>query len=161
MMRGKDANDLASLPPSTNGKALQIIEIIAEISEVAYYNRPDLFPLLLLKQMELTLKYGNHHNSASVFVGYGIIRVFALNDVERAYRICTMAMSLPDKFNAVAWRPKNELSYAYMVQHRKEHIDNTYKHFKLAYRLGLEVGAHADVANSTIGLIYHASVPGS
>ena len=160
MTRKMSPQDLANLPTSTDATALMIIEIIAEISEAVYYNDPDLFPLILLKQMELTLKYGNHANSASVFVGYGIIRTIALNDVNRAYDICQMALSLPDRFNVRQWRPKNELSYAYLVQQRKEHIDETYKHFQLAYRLGLETAMHSDVANATIGLSYHALFQG-
>lgn len=160
MMRNRTPQSLADMPLATNPDALKIIDIIAEISEVAYYNDPDLFPLLLLKQMELTLKYGNHHSSASVFMGYGIIRVFALSDVDRSYDICRMAMSMPDRFNQRELRPKNELSYAYMVQHRKEHLDETYQHFHLGYRLGLETGMHSDVANSTIGLVYHALFQG-
>ena len=160
MMRKHTPQSLADMPAATNADALKIIDIIAEISEVVYYNDPDLFPLLLLKQMELTLKYGNHHSSASVFTGYGIIRVFAFSDVDRSYDLCRMAMSLPDRFNQRELRPKNELSYAYMVQHRKEHLDETYKHFQLGYRLGLDTGMHSDVANSTIGLVYHAMFQG-
>lgn len=160
MVGGKTPDDLRALPDLHDDRVYQIVRITAEIASAVYMTWPELFPLLLLKQMELTLRYGNHRYSASVFVGYAIIQVVALGDVRRAYALATAALSLPDRYNAKELVSKNLSAYAFLIQHRVEPLDATYANYQRAYAVGIETGTFEDACLSFECKAFHESFQG-
>jgi histidine kinase len=160
MVGGKTPEDLRALPDLHDDRVYQIVRITAEIASAVYMTWPELFPLLLLKQMELTLRFGNHRYSASVFVGYAIIQVVALGDVRRAYALATAALSLPDRYNAKELVSKNLSAYAFLIQHRVEPLDATYANYQQAYAVGIETGTFEDACLSYECKAFHESFQG-
>lgn len=160
MLGRKTPAQLIALPELTDERFYHIIRLTAEISTPVYMVWPALFPLLLLKQMEMTLRHGNHRYSASVFMGYAIIQIVALGEVEQAYALANAALAMPEKYNGSALQSKNLSAYALLIQHRKEPLDNTYRNFLASYALGIETGAFEDAGLAAIGTIFHGAFQG-
>ncbi|MBS1560203.1 MAG: AAA family ATPase [Bacteroidetes bacterium] len=160
MVGRKTPEDLRALPDLHDDRVYQIVRITAEIASAVYMTWPELFPLLLLKQMELTLRYGNHRYSASVFIGYAIIQAVALGEVRRAYALATAALSLPDRYNAKELASKNLSAYSFLIQHRVEPLDATYANYTQAYAVAIETGTFEDACLSYECRAFHESFQG-
>jgi predicted ATPase/class 3 adenylate cyclase/tRNA A-37 threonylcarbamoyl transferase component Bud32 len=155
-MRGISPTDLASLPPMRSEHWFQAVRISVELSSILFTTDPNLFALLLLKQLAITVEHGNHQYSTSVYIGYGIVLALALKRVEQAYQIAKMALSLPAHYNAREVRSKTIYGFAILLQHRREPLDETYPLFLEAYSIGVESGAYEDAGMSSVGHVYHA-----
>jgi len=153
----KTPADLMAMPEMTDDRIQHVFRLTAEIATPVYTILPALFPLILLKQMELTLRHGNHKYSASVFMGYSIILTVALGAVDKAYALAKAAMSLPERFNHPSLVSKTISAFATLIQHRKEPLENTLAVCHLGYALGIEVSAFEDACFSALVLTYHCT----
>ena len=72
MLLGKSMEQLLHAAPLQNEKVKLIIRIMSELSSVTYNGgNVNLFLFSTLKSLNLTLKYGNSQEAASIYSGYG------------------------------------------------------------------------------------------
>ncbi|CAN5469281.1 AAA family ATPase [soil metagenome] len=156
----KTPADLIAMPEMSDERIQHVFRLTAEMATAVYTVMPALFPLILLKQMELTLRYGNHRYSASVYMGYAIILTVALGAVDKAYALAQAAMVLPERFNHPSLVSKTISAFAILIQHRKEPLENTLAVFHAGYVFGIEASAFEDACFSAVGVTYHSTFLG-
>jgi len=159
-LRGCKPQDFQLRAPLGQKHVYTAIRLIGEISSALYYMKSKHFGYLLVRQMELTVDHGNHALSGSAMCAYGIVRLIGLGDVRGGYAWCNSGVSMPDVYNSRELRAKNIVSYALIVQHRMEHFDETYPHFRTGYAYGLEMGYYDDMGLAAVGHIYHSLYQG-
>jgi predicted ATPase/signal transduction histidine kinase len=132
--------DLINLPQMTEAEPLAAMRVLSNLIPLAFTVKPALFPLVTLKQIDLSLKYGNAADSAFGYANYGLILCGMIGDIETGYQFGELAMILVSKFQKPEFTVKVLLPVASSIKIWKEHIIDTLKLFLDIYTLGLEAG---------------------
>jgi len=156
----KKVKQLIDLPEMTDPVRLAAIRILSRISSAAYNAVPELMPLIVFKQVNLPVKYGNTALSAFAYAGYGVVLCGVVGDIESGYQFGQLALSVLSKFNAKAIEAKTIGVVSSLIRPWKEHWQDTLEPLKLAYQKGLETG-DLEFAARTISVYFtHAYLLG-
>ncbi|MEN8219680.1 MAG: serine/threonine-protein kinase PknK, partial [Pseudomonadota bacterium] len=137
---GKRTEDLIDLPEMTDSAKLAAMQILSSTTSAAYMAVPELFPLLVFKQVNLSLKYGNTSLSAYAYATYGIILCGSVGDIEAGYQFGQLALTVLERFEAKELKAKVLQIVNNFIRHWKEHTQETLKPLLMAYQSGVESG---------------------
>ncbi|ARV60451.1 serine/threonine protein kinase [Nostocales cyanobacterium HT-58-2] len=132
--------ELINLPEMTEAEPLAIMRILSNVIVFTYQVSPELFLLIILKQINLSLKYGNAPLSAFTYVVYGLILCGLVGDIESGYQFGKLAESLSSKLQSKEVSVKVIETFNQLVRPWKEHIRETLKPLLEVYSTGLEIG---------------------
>ncbi|MFN6487835.1 MULTISPECIES: AAA family ATPase [unclassified Nostoc] len=139
-LSGRSIEDLINLPQMTDSRSLVVIRILSNITAFAYTVVPRLFPLIVLNQINLSIKYGNASLSAFAYVAYGVILCSVVGDIESGYRFGKLAESMLTKFQTQEVMLKVIQTFNQLIRPWKEHVRNTLKPLIEVYSNNLETG---------------------
>ncbi|RCJ18653.1 serine/threonine protein kinase [Nostoc sp. ATCC 43529] len=139
-MNGRHIQDLINLPEMIDAQQIAAMRILSTITAITYLVTPELFPLVVLKQINVSLKYGSASLSAFAYVNYGLILSGVVGDIESAYQFGKLAATLVDKLNAKEVKPKITLGFNTAIRHWKEHTRQILKPLLEGYYSAIEVG---------------------
>ena len=69
----------------TKPEKLAAMQILSRITRVAYHAAPDLVPLLVFKQVNLSIQYGNTFVSPFAYANFGLILCGMVGNIEAGY----------------------------------------------------------------------------
>ncbi|MDF5738632.1 MULTISPECIES: AAA family ATPase [unclassified Nostoc] len=136
----KPIEDLLHLPQMTEPDKLAAMRILSSITIAAYVAAPDLMPLLVSKQVNLSIQSGNAVVSPFAYAFYGLILCGTSGNIEIGYEFGQLALNLLSHPNVHSLRARTLLIVNNFIIHWKEHIRNTTQPLLEAYQRGLEVG---------------------
>jgi len=139
-LAGKRTEDLIDLPEMTDSAKLAAMRILSRIISASYIAMPDLLPLVVFKQINLSIKYGNTSLSAYAYAAYGGILCGHVGDIETGYQFGQLALALLERFDAKEIKAKVLQIVNNFIIHWKEHTQETLKHLLMAYQSGVESG---------------------
>ncbi|WGV28843.1 ATP-binding sensor histidine kinase [Halotia branconii] len=139
-LANRQIEELIDLPEMIEGKSLAAMCILSSASGLVYQAVPQLFPLFVLKQIELSLQYGNAPLSAYAYVLYGLMLCGMMGDIESGYQFGNLALNLVTKFNTKEVKVKINLVFNTAILHWKVHANNILKPLMEGYSTGLETG---------------------
>ncbi len=90
---------LTDLPAMTEPKALAALQILNSIAVSVYLAQPQLFPLIVLAQVKLSILHGNAPISAGAYARYSLVLCGKVNDIETGYAFGQLALTLAERFN--------------------------------------------------------------
>ncbi|WP_445634110.1 histidine kinase [Nostoc sp. DSM 114161] len=140
ILSGKEPSDLLYLPQMTNPDKVAVLRLLSSLSIPAYLGAPELVPLLVCKQVNLCVEYGNASVSPHTYSLYGFLLCGVVGDIERGYQFGQLALDLLSKLNAKQVSAKTHQMVYIFIQHWKEHVSNTIETFRSNYSRGLETG---------------------
>ncbi|WP_420476156.1 EAL domain-containing protein [Noviherbaspirillum sp. ST9] len=103
-LAGRSPADLFDLPAAANKAAAATIALLVEMLPCAFVARNRLYPLLILKAVNLSLEYGNTAKSCVAYSGYGMLLASRLGDLASGYAFSGLGLRLNEKFNDVRMR---------------------------------------------------------
>ncbi|MEG4944015.1 AAA family ATPase [Microcoleus sp. F4-D5] len=160
-LTGKRIEDLIKLPDMTDPYKLAAMRILSDVSAAAYFAIPELFPLIVFEQVNLSLKYGNTAISSYAYATYGLILSGeVVGDVESGYQFGQLALKLLDKFNAKELKARTVFIVNLFIKHWKEHLKETLTPLRDAYLIGLETGDLEYTAYSATAYTHHSYLLG-
>jgi predicted ATPase/signal transduction histidine kinase/tRNA A-37 threonylcarbamoyl transferase component Bud32/ActR/RegA family two-component response regulator len=136
---GKPIKKLKQLPSMTDPTKLAIMRILLQIGSPAYQIMPNLFPLLIFKSINLSIKYGNDNNAISFYTGYGLLNC-VLGDIEFGYKFSNFSLQLLEQLNAPEQKAKTLMTFHCFVEHWKKHLKQAMMPLQEGYQSGLETG---------------------
>ncbi|MGI2906533.1 trifunctional serine/threonine-protein kinase/ATP-binding protein/sensor histidine kinase [Tolypothrix sp. VBCCA 56010] len=136
----RSIEDLINLPEMTERYPLEAMRILSSTIGLAYQAVPELFPLILFKQINLSLQHGNAPLSAFAYVSYAVILCGVVGDIESGYQFGKLAETLLAKFNAKEVKAKIIEVFNATIRHWKEPAREVLKPLLEAYSAGLETG---------------------
>lgn len=136
----KKVESLVELPRMTDPYMLEAMPLMERISPAAYMSGSQLFPLLVFKMVEVSLKYGNSSLSAFSYASFAITLSGVLGDYEGGYRFAELSMRLLDRFEDNTYKVKVFFVNYCFVRHWKEHSRDMVNPLMEAYRSGMQVG---------------------
>ncbi|MEW6491707.1 MAG: serine/threonine-protein kinase PknK, partial [Cyanobacteriota bacterium] len=158
---GKRIEDLIDLPQMTDPYKLAAMRILSTVFSAAYFAAPELFPLLVFKQINLSVKHGNTAVSSYAYATYGLILSGeVVGDVKSGYQFGQLALRLLDKFNAKELKARTLFIVNYFIRHWQEHLRNSLTPLLDAYLIGLETGDLEYATFSAGAYCYYSLVMG-
>ena len=137
---GQKIDDLIDLPIMEDPENLAVMHILSKVVSASYKTAPELFLLMVLKQVNLSVKHGNAPLSAYAYAVYGLILCGVVLDIEAGYQFGELALSLLARFNSNELKAKTFFVAELSIRHWKEHIRETLKLLQEGYQSGLENG---------------------
>ncbi|MEH2251301.1 AAA family ATPase [Nostoc sp.] len=136
----KPIQDLFHLPEMVDPQKLAAMRILSRITLVAYHLTSDLAPLLVLKQVNLSIRYGNTFVSPFAYANLGLIFCGMLGRIEAGYEFGQLALRLLSDLDICSLKARTLFIVTNFIIHWQEHIRETSKPFLEAYQCGLETG---------------------
>ncbi|BBD69807.1 multi-sensor hybrid multi-kinase [Nostoc commune NIES-4072] len=81
-----------------------VISLLTTLGSPTYLGRPDLFPLVVLKAVNYSLKFGNTENSCFAYSMYAMLLVSIFHDIPTGYAFSEMTIQLNEKLHDLKLR---------------------------------------------------------
>ena len=151
---------LIDLPIMANKKELAAMRIISRILNAAYLGMPNLLPIIVAKEVNLSITYGNMDVSPSAYANYGLILCGIVDDIESGYYFGNLALNLLKKIASKEFYPKTIEIVCLSVKHWKEHLNSTLELLLEGYKTGLESGDFESASFAAYDYCAHSFVLG-
>jgi diguanylate cyclase (GGDEF)-like protein len=149
----RSVEELINLPLATEPEKLAAMELISNTISAAYFAFPEMMPLLILEQINLSLRYGHTNHSAPAYAHLGLILCGIFSELDLGYRFGELALHLLSRLNATEVKAKTICITCCFTKNFREPIKQNLKLLKESYQIGLETGdiqymAHALATHS-------------
>ena len=138
-MEGKKIADLAHFPLVEDRNQSAKIGILSSLLPSCYQAKPDLFPWVVCKLMQLSIQYGNTSQSAFIYACYGMICILVLQDFVAAREYGKVACKL-DENSRTGDGVSGTFVAGACIAHYSVHIKKTLPLLSKSYQAGLEKG---------------------
>ncbi|MBB1487999.1 AAA family ATPase [Oceanospirillum sediminis] len=140
LIRKFPMGNIESLPAMTDEHMKAALPIMASMFGVVKFSNPGLRPLVMARQVEITLKYGLLPSSAQALAGYGGVLCGLYMDIEQGYRLGQIALEIDSKLPSRLSHHKTISLYNSYVRHWKEPLSSTLEPLLTGYQAGLDCG---------------------
>ncbi len=140
VMGEKDPTDLLGLPTMIDPETLAAMRILSSFVSAAYQAAPALFPLIVFKQVNLSIQWGNSPWSAFAYANYGVILAGGFWEIELGYKFGQLALNLLDQFGNNQTRAKILTMVEGLINPWTVHLKETLLPLCEAKRSGIENG---------------------
>ncbi|WP_303871036.1 AAA family ATPase [Acetobacterium wieringae] len=144
-LQGKSTEQFLHAAPLQNDKVKLIIRIMSELTSVTYNGgNVNLFLFSTLKSLNLTLKYGNSQEAASIYSGYAVL-LAVLGDLKGSYQFHKLALKLVETEERAKYRASVLFAYGFLGYAWSESFQDVDYWFKKAMKAALQYGDHYQV----------------
>lgn len=140
LLAQRNISSLINLPLMESPEKIVAARLLMNLDSVAYIGMPELFPIVALKLVKLSLQHGNTSESARGFSDYGVLLGSIFQDYKSGYQFGMLAINLSDFFNTPALKCRTYFMFASFINHWYKHIRFSNTINDDAYRFGLESG---------------------
>ncbi|MBP5971891.1 AAA family ATPase [Brasilonema sp. CT11] len=140
LLKGLEIEDLISLPEMTEPEKLAAMLVLSSIASASFITSPNLFLLIALSKINLSIIYGNIELSAFAYGQYTVVLCGILQDYESAYKFGKLSLVLGERLNAQKEKAKTCLGFGAHSMHWKKHIKETISVLIEGYQGGVEIG---------------------
>ncbi|MEY3302292.1 MAG: hypothetical protein RLZZ139_664 [Cyanobacteriota bacterium] len=144
---------LLEQPLMTDQIAIASVNILLSIAAAAYGSASDLYILIVLQLVRLSITKGNAIGSAYGYSACGLILCGLMNQMELGYQFGQLALQLLDQFESQDLTAKTLVIVNVFIAHWKYHLQNTLQPLLNAYIIGIETG---DYEFGAYGLCLHS-----
>ena len=99
LLGGRPISELVDLPLMRDPTARAILDLLVAMGPITYLGRPELFPLVPLKGVSLSLRSGNTGESCFAYSMYAMFLVSGLGDIAAGYAFSEMSLRLNEKLD--------------------------------------------------------------
>eukprot|EP00978_Attheya_sp_CCMP212_P025460 scaffold81937_cov51-Attheya_sp.AAC.1 len=160
MLFGKSDRYLSNLPPMVNKNKLAAMKIIIDLTAAVFVSNPQHFPVLIIRLLKLSLKYGSCNETVNAYSTYGLVLGTGFGQYRKAYRFGQLALNLARKLETKEWLVHVHLVVYSSIFHWIMHVDKTIEPLRYAQRIGMEAGAVEYAGYSATTICIHSFVKG-
>ncbi|MBU2514780.1 AAA family ATPase [bacterium] len=136
----KQIENLLYLKEMSDPDKKAMMDLIANIIPAAYIVKRNLWVLLTLQMVEISLSHGNTDSSAYAYMNYAVILCSGLQDYAGGYAVGKLALDLNSKFNNHGLISQlNFLFGSYLGHWKNKAVDNI-TYLNRSYTAGIEYG---------------------
>ncbi len=137
---GRPIADFFDLPQLSDKDQYTIFIIFFNYATPAYYTDQNLWIWIILKEIGISITYGNSDFSDVVYCAYGLILGSGLGDYDSGYAYGELGRRLNEKYNNVANKSKISVVFGQMNSHWKRHYKHNLPMAKEGFLIGNETG---------------------
>ena len=136
-LRGRRIADLVDAPPVEDAETLMAMRLFMETFAAAFLSGSgNLFPYLVLKAVNLSLRHGNCPESAFAYAAYGMLLCGELDDPAAGYQYGKVGLAINERLDDIALRARVIYVYAMFIHH----WSNAWSSLTPWFRKGIEAG---------------------
>ncbi|MGL5508093.1 MAG: AAA family ATPase, partial [Microcoleaceae cyanobacterium] len=98
--------NIFALPAMNVPEKLAAMHILSSMASAAYIGDPALYPLIVLKQIELSLQFGNTAETAYAYSTYGLILCAFGGKIELGNQAANIALQLMEQYSVFQFKAK-------------------------------------------------------
>jgi len=133
----KKINDLLQAPVLTDSHKKAAARLLTEISPAAFIlGRDNLFGLVQLKIVNLSLKHGNCPESAYAYIAFGTVLKEAFGELKEAESFGKLGMDVNEKLGDIEYRCRVIAAYGVLTHHFNHHWNTSPDWFKKGVEAG-------------------------
>jgi len=156
LLRRMPGERIVRLGPMREPRMLAALPILGSLFGVVKFSSSALRPLVMARQVELTLRHGLTPYAASAFAGYGGVLCGQFDAIDEGYRIGRLGLTIEEHHPSPSTRHKTLSLFNCYVRHYKEPLRNSLDGLLDAYRAALECGDLEYAAYSIAAHIQYA-----
>ncbi len=138
---GRRIADLVDAPPVKDPSTLTAMRLLMEIFAAAFLSGSgNLFPYLVLKAVNLSLRHGNCPESAFAYAAYGMLLCGELNQPAVGYQYGKVGLAINERLDDLALRARVIYVYAMFVHHWSNHWSSLTPWFRKGIEAGYQSG---------------------
>lgn len=139
-LRGRKIAELEHLPAMTDVQMLVAMQILQNITAIVFSKSSAMYALMVMKMVELSVKYGNSPESAITYATYGAILNAIEGNRDACYRFGQLSLRLAASIGSGAARNRAVLVYNIVNRPSGELMNNSLEPLRNAYQTGVEMG---------------------
>ncbi|MEH1900872.1 MAG: ATP-binding sensor histidine kinase [Nostoc sp.] len=139
-LSNRSMESLLHLPQMTAPDKKAAIMILSTIMSPAYQAAPNLMPLVVFAQFDLSLQYGNAPESIHAYGLYGLMLIAILGDIETGYCFGQLEINLLQHVHSPNHVADAFFDFNCFFKHWKEPAKTCLPGLLQAYASGLEIG---------------------
>ena len=152
LLGGRRVAELVHAPPLTEPRKAAALTILLELGAPAYTAHPLLFALVVLKQVNLSLEYGNTAASVYGYVAYGVLAAGALGQYQVGDEFSRLALALSEQSGSSHLQCRVQFGAGLILNFRRP-LREALPYYERAHRTGMEVGDSAYASYSLFHLV--------
>ncbi|GAA6616912.1 hypothetical protein NUACC26_027200 [Scytonema sp. NUACC26] len=137
----QEITDLIHLREMTQAEPLAAMRILSSITSLTFIAAPNLFLLVSLSEVNLSIQYGNATLSPHGYVVYGIILCGIIGNIEAGYKFGRLALNLTKQLNSQEVKAKIYTTFCASVMHWQEHLKESVPILLESYQSAVETGS--------------------
>ncbi|MFW6296106.1 MAG: adenylate/guanylate cyclase domain-containing protein, partial [Halothece sp.] len=98
LMGEREISALIDLPKMQDEKQLAILALLKNLASPTYSNQRELWPLIILKMVEISLEFGNTDISSFAYMTYGVLLNSQFSNPQAGYQFGKLALRIHEKF---------------------------------------------------------------
>ncbi len=138
--QGQTIASLVDLPTMTDPIDLATMRILTQMIPSAYQSTPLLMPLLIFKQIELSIAKGNCDVSPFIYADYGLVLCGIVGDLEAGCQFGQLALDLLDRFQLTTAKCRTYFIVHSYISHWQASLSSRLPLLREGYQLGLATG---------------------
>ncbi len=133
--------DLVEAPSVEDAATLTAMRLLMEIFPAAFLSGSGkLFPYLVLKAVNLSLRHGNCPESAFAYAAYGMLLCGELDEPATGYQYGKVGLAINERLDDLALRARVIYVYAMFVHHWSNHWSSLTPWFRKGIEAGYQSG---------------------
>ncbi|MEH1826865.1 MAG: AAA family ATPase [Nostoc sp.] len=137
---GRAPLSLLDLPIMSDPHQLAAMQILTKLVPSAHIAAPLLLPLLIFKQVEVSIQYGNSPIAIFSYADYGLILCGVMEDIDAGYEFGQLSLKLLEQQQIKAFKSRAYFIVNSFIRHWKEPLNHSIPYLLEAYHSGLETG---------------------
>lgn len=140
ILRDRSIEDLARLPLLPDARLRFQVDLLAELTAAASYVDENLLGLILLRIANLSMVHGNSPGGCFSYVCLNMVVAFRFGDYDTGYRFGQLALSLVERPELSALKPRALMCFGSMVNPWTNHINSGRALVEQAFNIAVENG---------------------
>jgi predicted ATPase/signal transduction histidine kinase len=137
---GKDIESLVSLPTISDPDQLNIIQLFQLLITPSYLSSKDLFAFVVMKGLNMTLKFGNAPMTGYMYAGYGIIMNAVFEDFKTSFAFGNLALEVNRKFDDQRYMPATKFLVGTFLNPTQNHLRTSVPILQAGFEMGTSTG---------------------
>lgn len=155
LWQGRAPLSLLDLPVMSDLQQLAAMQILTKLVPSAHIVAPLLLPLLIFKQVEMSIECGNSSIAIFTYADYGLILCGVMGDLDAGYEFGQVSLKLLEQYQIPAFKSRAYFIVNSFIRHWKEPLSQSIPFLLEGYQSGLETGDWECVA---LNLVSYESV---
>ncbi|HEY8401505.1 MAG TPA: AAA family ATPase [Cytophagaceae bacterium] len=152
---GRTIHDLLDAPEVDDPDIASVISILAESLPTWYSGRPDLFPLLVIKALNICLQHGNISEASRIYSGYAMVLIAGFRDIPSGYAYSELSLLINDKYKDKKFQGLLLFVHAVYVNIWQKHIIKSDRMLDDGLNICVEAGDLAFAGYAAILKVVH------
>jgi predicted ATPase/signal transduction histidine kinase/tRNA A-37 threonylcarbamoyl transferase component Bud32 len=137
----REIPDLIDAPKMTDPEKIVSIRLLNEIFPAAFLSGSgNLFPFLVLKLVNISLRHGNSPEAAFAYAAYGMLLCGSLNDPATGLKYGQLAVAMNDHFKDIKLKSRVIYVYGMFIHHWSNHWATMTPWFRKGIEAGYQSG---------------------